>query len=107
MESIRQPEQVNSQPIDKSQPLAFKPETPNEFVEVAYRYAQEPAQKLGLDPQVLVAIAALETGWGNHVPKDVNGSSNNYFGIKADSRWQGDHVNSNTLEFEARCFSTG
>jgi len=92
------------QDIDKVRPLAFKPETPNEFFEVAYRYAQAPAEKLGVDPKVLVAIAALETGWGDHVPHDNSGSSNNYFGIKADSRWQGEQVGSQTLEFEQGTF---
>jgi flagellar protein FlgJ len=86
-------------------PLAFKPETPNEFVELAYEYAKEPAERLGVDAEVLVAIAALETGWGSHVPKDAVGSSNNYFGIKADSRWDGDHVASQTLEFEGGAFN--
>ena len=85
-------------------PLAFKPDTPDEFVQVAYRYAQEPAEKLGVDPDVLIAIAALETGWGNHIPQDGKGSSNNYFGIKADSRWDGDLVGSQTLEFDQGAF---
>ena len=84
--------------------LAFKPETPNEFVELAYEYAKEPAERLGVDAKLLVAIAALETGWGSHVPKDAGGSSNNYFGIKADSRWDGDHVGSQTLEFVGGAF---
>ncbi|MFK7795415.1 MAG: flagellar assembly peptidoglycan hydrolase FlgJ [Gammaproteobacteria bacterium] len=90
--------------IKQVRPLAFKPETPNEFVELAYEYAKEPAERLGVNAEVLVAIAALETGWGNHVPKDAGGSSNNYFGIKADSRWDGDHVGSQTLEFVGDAF---
>ena len=103
--SIQEQPKVEYQAIEKSKPLAFIPETPNEFVDTAYHFAHAPAEKLGVDPKVLVAIAALETGWGNHVPKDDNGSSNNYFGIKADSRWQGDQVNSKTLEFESGAFN--
>ncbi|MFK8027954.1 MAG: flagellar assembly peptidoglycan hydrolase FlgJ [Gammaproteobacteria bacterium] len=91
--------------VAQIRPLAFKPETPNEFVDIAYQYAQAPAERLGVDAKVLVAIAALETGWGSHVPKDTGGSSNNYFGIKADSRWEGDHVGSKTLEFEDGAFN--
>ena len=102
--SIHQSSIDQSASSENIRPLAFKPESPNEFVEVAYRYAQEPAKKLGVDPQVLVAIAALETGWGNHVPKDNSGSSNNYFGIKADGRWHGEQVGSQTLEFEQGTF---
>lgn len=92
------------QPAENIRPLAFKPQSPNEFVDVATRFAQQPAEKLGVDPQVLVAIAALETGWGNHVPHGESGSSNNYFGIKADSRWDGNQVGSKTLEFEQGTF---
>lgn len=102
--SVNEQVLTQQQNIDEVRPLAFKPETPNEFFEVAYRYAQAPAEKLGLDPKVLVAIAALETGWGGHVPHDKSGSSNNYFGIKADSRWQGEQVGSQTLEFEQGTF---
>ena len=91
--------------INQVRPLAFKPETPDQFVELAYEYAKEPAERLGVNTEVLVAIAALETGWGSHVPNDARGSSNNYFGIKADSRWQGDHVGSQTLEFEGGTFN--
>ena len=103
--SIHEQPKDEYQGVEKTRPLAFKPETPNEFVDVAYRYAHAPAEKLGVDPKVLVAIAALETGWGNHVPKDNTGSSNNYFGIKADNRWQGNHVNSKTLEFDHGTFN--
>jgi flagellar protein FlgJ len=91
--------------VKAARPLAFKPETPDEFVELAYEYAKAPAERLGVNAEVLVAIAALETGWGSHLPKDHSGSSNNYFGIKADSRWQGEQVGSQTLEFEGSAFN--
>ena len=77
----------------------FAPETPQEFVDHVSQFAEQAAQKLGVSSDVLVAIAALETGWGKHTPNDGYKSSNNYFGIKADARWQGDQVNSQTLEF--------
>jgi flagellar protein FlgJ len=39
---------------------------------------------LGTTPNAVLAIAALETGWGRHVLKNTEGeSTNNYFGIKA------------------------
>ena len=48
----------------------------------------------------MVAQAALETGWGKYVIKDSSGSSsNNLFNIKADSRWQGAKVTTQTLEY--------
>ena len=77
----------------------FSPESPQEFVDHVSQFAEQAAQKLGVSTDVLVAIAALETGWGRHTPNDGYKSSNNYFGIKADLRWQGDQVNSQTLEF--------
>jgi flagellar protein FlgJ len=61
----------------------------------------EAAKRLGLKPQALIAQAALETGWGQHLMRKTDGSpSNNLFGIKADKRWGGDRVSVDTLEFE-------
>ena len=42
------------------------------------------ARRLGTSPDVVLAVAALESGWGEHVATDANGrSSHNLFGIKA------------------------
>lgn len=95
--------EIRLQPIETPQtvprPFAFKPESPQEFVDYAYKFSQPAAQRLGVDAEVIIAIAALETGWGTHTPADGESISNNYFGIKADSRWQGPAVDSETLEF--------
>lgn len=54
------------------------------FTEPLEAYARRSAEKLGTTPNAILAIAALETGWGNHVLKNEKGeSTNNYFGIKA------------------------
>ncbi len=59
------------------------------------------AKEAGLDPDVLMAQAALETGWGKRlVPGRHGGSSNNLFNIKADTRWDGDKSHVSTLEFD-------
>lgn len=73
-----------------------------DFVQKVWPYAQQAARKLGgLDPKVLVAQAALETGWGQHMTKGSNGvNSMNLFNIKADSRWQGDKVSVSTVEYK-------
>ena len=84
----------------------FAPQSPQEFVALAYPYAHQPAEKLAVNAKVLVAIAALETGWGRHLPADKDGSSNNYFGIKADPRWPGKKVASQTLEFRHGIFNS-
>ena len=50
---------------------------------------------------MVIAQAALETGWGQKIIKTQSGeSSNNLFNIKADKRWNGDKTNKETLEFE-------
>ena len=70
-------------------------ESPQEFVDSLLPLAEEMAGELGVDPRVLLAQAALETGWGRHI---INGS-NNLFNIKADSRWAGERVSVSTLEY--------
>jgi flagellar protein FlgJ len=77
------------------------PTTPNDFVRCLWPHAQSAAKKLGVDPTMLVAQAALETGWGKHVPDNADGSSSlNLFGIKANKSWDGDSVTARTLEYE-------
>ena len=64
-------------------------------------YAREGAARLGVEPEVLVAQAALETGWGQKVIRHADGrSSFNLFGIKADAQWDGERVTVSTLEYK-------
>lgn len=79
--------------------------SPQEFVDQVSQHAVPAAERLGVSTDVLIAIAALETGWGKHFPANSDASSNNYFGIKADARWEGDRLNSQTLEFEDGVFN--
>ena len=75
--------------------------SPAAFVSSLLPIAKTYAQKLQVDPKLLLAQAALETGWGKYVMRTVDGiSSNNLFGIKADTSWQGDSTSVNTLEYE-------
>lgn len=63
-------------------------------------HAARAAARLGTTPDILIAQAALETGWGKHVMPGTDGqSSNNFFSIKADPSWTGDTVKHRTLEF--------
>ena len=78
----------------------LKPSTPEQFVQQVYPHAQSAATKLNTSADVLIAIAALETGWGLHTPKANYGEDSfNYFGIKANS-WQGSEVTNVTKEFD-------
>ena len=75
-------------------------EEPLQFVHAIWDHAKHAATALGTVPEVLVAQAALETGWGQRMlPGADGGSSNNLFGIKADERWEGERVAAQTLEF--------
>ena len=55
-----------------------------QFVKELKPYAEKAAAVLGIDEKMLIAQAALETGWGMFTTKDSSGtSSNNLFNIKA------------------------
>jgi flagellar protein FlgJ len=74
---------------------------PVNFVRALAPHAAEAAKKLGVSVRALLAQAALETGWGKHLPRGGDGSSSfNLFGIKAGSSWDGDKVSVPTLEYE-------
>ena len=74
---------------------------PKDFVTALIEPAQKVQKTLGVPFEVVIAQAALETGWGQKMIKDQDGaSSNNLFNIKADSRWAGDKITKDTLEFE-------
>ena len=76
-------------------------DSPQSFIAALKPHAEKVAKEAGLDPDVLMAQAALETGWGKRlVPGRHGGSSNNLFNIKADTRWDGDKSHVSTLEFD-------
>jgi flagellar protein FlgJ len=80
---------------------SWRPETPEEFIRDLLPHASKGAVELGVNPGVLIAQAALETGWGQKVIRHADGrSSFNLFGIKADTGWSGDRVTVATLEYE-------
>ncbi|SMY14893.1 flagellar assembly peptidoglycan hydrolase FlgJ [Photobacterium aquimaris] len=88
---------VEAVPAAVAKPTSFA--SAAEFVDQMKPYAQQAARALGTDPALLIAQAALETGWGKKVINNALGSSNNLFNIKADPRWQGQKVATKTLEF--------
>jgi len=74
--------------------------TPKAFVKKIWPYARHAAEQLNVDPQVLIAQAALESGWGRGIIRHPDGrSSNNLFGIKAGTNWQKETATTTTLEF--------
>ncbi|MGZ4968356.1 MAG: flagellar assembly peptidoglycan hydrolase FlgJ [Methylobacter sp.] len=82
---------------DQTQPI----QTSEEFVRRLHPYAEQAAKELGVEPKVILAQAALESGWGRSVIKNSNGSNSfNLFNIKADKSWQGKQAQVTTLEFD-------
>ena len=74
--------------------------SPLEFARRLWPYAKRVAAKLGTVPRAVIAQAALETGWGRRVlSRDDGSTAHNYFGIKADARWDGESVRRSTLEY--------
>lgn len=75
--------------------------SPDAFVRELWPYAKRAADRLNATPEVLLAQAALETGWGANVMQRANGvSSYNVFGIKAGEGWSGGSVARPTVEYE-------
>lgn len=76
--------------------------TIDQFINQLKPYADKAAEELGVDSRMLMAQAALETGWGKSVIKTKEGSSShNLFNIKADKSWHGNKAVVPTLEFES------
>ncbi|MDN5870098.1 MAG: flagellar assembly peptidoglycan hydrolase FlgJ [Nitrococcus sp.] len=75
-------------------------DSPESFVRSIWPAAQRTAASLGVPPEALVAQAALETGWGEHVLRCPDGrTSFNLFNIKAHGGWSGETVRVPTLEY--------
>ncbi len=82
----------------ENRPARF--ENPEAFVNNLWPHAREAAAEIGVDPKVLLAQAALETGWGRAIMRcGKDQTSHNLFGIKADRNWNGQRVNVKTLEY--------
>jgi len=100
-DALKQP--LSSSGVAGKQAAKALPETfesAQQFVSELMPFAERVAKDSGIDPKLMVAQAALETGWGSKMIKgDGNEPSFNLFGIKADSRWKGDEVTITTTEF--------
>lgn len=108
LDALRQ-RAVNAIPVSESSTSAsaapgaddMEPGSPRAFVERLLPAARPVADRLGVEPQLILAQAALETGWGQSMIRDGEGrNSFNLFGIKAGGDWQGPSVTVPTMEFE-------
>jgi flagellar protein FlgJ len=80
-------------------PTAAIAHSPAEFVNRVMPSIQRAAGTLGVDPAAMLAQAALETGWGQRMPRAADGSSShNLFGIKAGNEWTGARATADSME---------
>ena len=87
-------------PPATSAPPTSMTQSAGEFVDQVLPSIRTAAQALGLNPLVLLAQAALETGWGKRMARTADGNpSLNLFGIKADDAWVGARAAANTVEY--------
>lgn len=92
------PDATDAASSKASAPARF--DSPAQFVEHLLPIARRVAADSDVDPRVMIAQAALETGWGKHmIEAGDNSPSHNLFGIKADQRWHGDAVTVATTEY--------
>ena len=83
-----------------SSAAASRAQTPAQFVSHVMPSIRRAAASLGVNPQGLLAQAALETGWGRRMPRNPDGSSSlNLFGVKAGDEWPGARATANAVEF--------
>jgi flagellar protein FlgJ len=80
-------------------PTAAIAHSPAEFVNRVMPSIQRAAAGLGVNPLGMLAQAALETGWGQRMPRNADGSStHNLFGIKAGDEWTGARAAADSME---------
>ena len=80
-------------------PLSLLDAERQQFAASLREPAERAAARLGTTPEILIAQAALETGWGRHVMGAGPGqTSNNLFGVKASRGWDGQSVTHRTVE---------
>lgn len=82
--------------VDRAEPprppllSAANPATPKDFVHQLSEPAREASRRTGMPAPLILAQAALETGWGRRaIPTADGGNSHNLFGIKAGAGWDG------------------
>jgi len=86
---------------------AAKPPTSSNLAEHAEQFVamvlptiRRAAAALGVNPVGMLAQAALETGWGQRMPRTADGApSLNLFGVKAGEGWSGARAVADTVEF--------
>ena len=77
-----------------------RPEHVQRFVDRMAPAAKLASQASGVPAELILAQAALETGWGSKpIRTDAGADSHNLFGIKAGRHWTGKTTNISTTEY--------
>ncbi|TKJ12370.1 flagellar assembly peptidoglycan hydrolase FlgJ [Halomonas sp. 15WGF] len=102
LDAIRQ-RQVSSAPAtlaEAPRPAASSHDHVERFMQTLATPAQAASAATGVPAELILAQAALETGWGQHEIATQQGhNSYNVFGIKAGSQWQGKTTDIVTHEY--------
>lgn len=102
LDAIRQQE-TSSAPAaiaEAPRPAASSHDHVNRFMQTLAAPAQAASAATGVPAELILAQAALETGWGRHEIATQQGhNSYNVFGIKAGSQWQGKTTDIVTHEY--------
>lgn len=77
--------------------------TSQDFIHKFSPIAIEATADTTLLPSVMMAQAAIESGWGKST---LASKYNNYFGIKADASWKGPSVSMSTQEYVGGAYVT-
>ncbi len=100
METVTQGMLSRMQQSTTAAPARWQPESQQAFIRDLWPHAQKSAKDLGVSADVLIAQAALETGWGRKMIHDQQGGNAfNLFGIKAGKHWHGEQAVVPTIEY--------
>src|SRR5580698_3132278 len=92
------PADANGRPKTSANPNLSR--QAEQFVAQVLPTIRRAAAALGVNPVGMLAQAALETGWGQRMPRTADGTSSlNLFGVKAGEQWAGGRAVSDTVEF--------
>lgn len=82
---------TNSRPMSLGARPGGGPVGKQDFIEAMMPHALRVSEETGLDPRLIIAQAAQETGWGKSAP------GNNYFGIKSHGKAGGNTMATNEV----------
>ncbi|MGM0702826.1 MAG: flagellar assembly peptidoglycan hydrolase FlgJ [Pseudomonadota bacterium] len=95
--------QARTEPPESAPPTAASADAGDHvqrFAERLVEPAQAASRRTGVPAELILAQAALETGWGRHeIPTAGGGNSHNLFGIKAGPSWNGQTTEITTHEY--------